>query len=629
MASQSPRTALSPELLYQVVNQVKNPTDLVNLSCTCSTMDSIINYKPLRLYEINAQFHFKEWDRRLYFQTKTYVRTWRKYDRKSIKKEYERGGEQKERPSTVPSLVHVIRTEPLEHIEKVLRVFQKTFGTRRINRKCAINLTTPVEAAIRYGRVDVLYLLMKHKCDFLINLKSLDEKHQIARLERGCRDIGIRRRTDMFKLTRPYLLALLCNQYEAALFFFERLSEENTRNELINYEFYAWYMAIQTRNERISIELLPRVKGQRFSCPTFQNEALNWAVSINSLELVHGILATSTDQALQYTKLVLTSYIYSSNYESYGGSDLNGYLSDFMHGDDEQSTQANTNEGFDTLTEFELNNLSGDHDEGEDGADSYSSGNSDSDENGDDDEDEDDSDDSYSSSADSRIYFDSDWANPDYHSRHYTDSFITSTDRSWYADDDNHNMDDGRGVEDNIDGDTYDDNIEFMGVWPPGGPPLTPPKIIRNEIEYVTFSENDYPNPELEAIVLEEAVKHNAIETKRFVLQRCGKYARAYFRKLIDENNEAELREFLPSTLTCNDGNHSTGRAHLMKHVRAHFLKLILNDDDKALKACLPPTVASGAEFSAEGALLMENAVSLGSQKCIGVLKDFGVADTQ
>ncbi|KAF2972963.1 hypothetical protein GQX73_g470 [Xylaria multiplex] len=280
MASQPLRTALPVELLYRVVDQVRNPTDLANLSCTCSTMNSIVNSKPLRLYEIDAEFHSERLERRMF--NKRVDEHWIRQHRyggiaPDISKDLER-------PPTVPSLVHVIRTRPLEHIKEVLQIFQTKFNRKNMNCKFSKELTTPAEAAIRSGRVDVLRLLAEHNFDFTVNFDSL-ERSNMTRLEKAYENIGFRSGADSFELVRPYLLALLCGQDESALFFFENL--EN----LFNYKFYAWYLAVQTRNEKLAIQLFPSIKRYLVNSSAVQKAALNSAVSINSHELIHSILA--------------------------------------------------------------------------------------------------------------------------------------------------------------------------------------------------------------------------------------------------------------------------------------------------------------------------------------------------
>ncbi|RWA10683.1 hypothetical protein EKO27_g4429 [Xylaria grammica] len=251
-------------------------------------MNAIISKDPALFYMVDARFQSKRWERRALAQ--------REKRRGHLMTEQEQEQEQGGAPFP-PSLVHVIRTQHIHYVEWVLRLFQIVFGCNRINHKCAIGYATPVDAAITSGRLDVLDLLIEHDCDLTVNLKSLPQRAQIARLERRFKEAWADSHPrEGYKLFRPYVLALLCGHDGAAIKLFYCCSGRTSpRVYLYMYVFryYAWWVAVQLRSEEVAVELLSHVIDSPGDMPHFQNDALNWAVSINNSQLVHGILAGS------------------------------------------------------------------------------------------------------------------------------------------------------------------------------------------------------------------------------------------------------------------------------------------------------------------------------------------------
>ncbi|KAJ2998772.1 hypothetical protein NUW58_g211 [Xylaria curta] len=285
MTSQTAKVSLPVELLYQVVDNTANPTDLLNLSCACSTLDAITRKVPLRLYLVDAQFHLDRSERMA----------------ASMNGKLIQPATGEERQASLPSLIHLVRTcNDMEHLVAVIKIFQKVFHKSAM---AFPGFPTPLEAAIVAGRLDAVRVLHELGCHSVMEFAEL--RPQLAQIETSYRRLSIeadelRRslsppgtiimptrqiRDGRLRFYRPYVLALLHCQPAVALYLY------NSQKAVFGFQYYFWWAAIQTKCKEVAIALLPdlRQNGRHVDVPSFQNDALNWAVSINSHELVDAV----------------------------------------------------------------------------------------------------------------------------------------------------------------------------------------------------------------------------------------------------------------------------------------------------------------------------------------------------
>ncbi|KAI0408308.1 hypothetical protein F4802DRAFT_618505 [Xylaria palmicola] len=134
--------ALPVEILELVIEAIATPSTLLNLTCTCSRIKSILDERmPLKLYSTDARFQ-----------------TQRLTD-PAFKSKH---------PATQPSLIYAIQNEGLDKIKTILDIFQKELSVGLTDRWDLTCFPTPIEAAITAHRVDVFLLLVEAGCSLMI-----------------------------------------------------------------------------------------------------------------------------------------------------------------------------------------------------------------------------------------------------------------------------------------------------------------------------------------------------------------------------------------------------------------------------------------------------------------------------
>ncbi len=141
----APIGGLPEEILEQVIEEILTAKTLAKFACTCSTINSIIQRKPLQFYLTDLRFQ------RL-----------RRLD-PEIKSKY---------PPALPSLIHAIYHEDFDRFKVVFKMFKRQFGRRLLEKwptdeagKCLS--PTPHSASIDADRYDVFFQLFTSGCSFV------------------------------------------------------------------------------------------------------------------------------------------------------------------------------------------------------------------------------------------------------------------------------------------------------------------------------------------------------------------------------------------------------------------------------------------------------------------------------
>ncbi|KAH9996376.1 hypothetical protein F4779DRAFT_607021 [Xylariaceae sp. FL0662B] len=133
MSSNNPTSilALPAELRLSIAESIKDPTDLFNFLRTSSEFNSLFGIVPLLLYKTDARFHAKNKE-----TSRTFTRE--------------------------PGLLWAIRNiDDLVKLGTIVEIFQKELHSTSLDDNWDNCYATPVEAAIRAHKLDVLQLLVK------------------------------------------------------------------------------------------------------------------------------------------------------------------------------------------------------------------------------------------------------------------------------------------------------------------------------------------------------------------------------------------------------------------------------------------------------------------------------------
>ncbi|KAJ2990994.1 hypothetical protein NUW58_g2691 [Xylaria curta] len=136
---QAPTITLTVDILDMVVDAVASPKALLNLACTCSGINSIINRKPLRLYAADVRFQRRRISDPIFGA---------------------------EHPPTLPGLIYAIRHENLNNFKAILAMYQEGLSgnfldTWPTDEARKLLTPTPIEAAITAHRFNYFQILIR------------------------------------------------------------------------------------------------------------------------------------------------------------------------------------------------------------------------------------------------------------------------------------------------------------------------------------------------------------------------------------------------------------------------------------------------------------------------------------